>query len=180
MGDKPGTIITFYSYKGGTGRSMALANVAYLLATDIAYGKNKVLMIDWDLEAPGLHRYFQLGSLAGQSRGRLLQGAEQRGLIDLFRSVHAFYLAYAPDSALPESEAHGERARGLFKQLDLQEFLQSYVTSIPGVPNLELLSAGAQNSDYASHVRSFPWEDFYKKYGSFFTLAREQLMQDYD
>src|ERR1700674_4298959 len=47
-------VITFYSYKGGTGRSMALANVAWILASQ---GK-RVLMIDWDLEAPGLHRYF--------------------------------------------------------------------------------------------------------------------------
>src|SRR3954447_15767946 len=47
-------IVTFYSYKGGTGRSMALANVAWILA---ANGK-RVLVIDWDLEAPGLHRYF--------------------------------------------------------------------------------------------------------------------------
>src|SRR3989440_12218630 len=50
----PGKIITFYSYKGGTGRSMALANVAWILASN---GK-RVLAIDWDLEAPGLHRYF--------------------------------------------------------------------------------------------------------------------------
>src|SRR6476469_6969186 len=50
----PGTIITFYSYKGGTGRSMALANVAWILATN---GK-RVLAVDWDLEAPGLHRFF--------------------------------------------------------------------------------------------------------------------------
>ena len=49
----PGQIITFYSYKGGTGRSMALANVAWILASN---GK-RVLMVDWDLEAPGLHRY---------------------------------------------------------------------------------------------------------------------------
>src|SRR5215469_11650434 len=49
-----GTIITFYSYKGGTGRSMLLANVAWILAS---HGK-RVLMVDWDLEAPGLHRYF--------------------------------------------------------------------------------------------------------------------------
>ena len=49
-----GQIITFYSYKGGTGRSMALANVAWILASQ---GK-RVLAIDWDLEAPGLHRYF--------------------------------------------------------------------------------------------------------------------------
>src|ERR1035438_5575749 len=51
----PGRIITFYSYKGGTGRSMALANMAWILASR---GK-KVLAIDWDLEAPGLHRYFR-------------------------------------------------------------------------------------------------------------------------
>src|SRR5262245_50700721 len=50
----PGKIITFYSYKGGTGRSMILANVAWVLAS---VGK-RVLAVDWDLEAPGLHRYF--------------------------------------------------------------------------------------------------------------------------
>lgn len=48
-------IITFYSYKGGVGRSMALANVATLLSK---WGK-KVLMIDWDLEAPGLEKFFE-------------------------------------------------------------------------------------------------------------------------
>jgi MinD-like ATPase involved in chromosome partitioning or flagellar assembly len=47
-------IYTFYSYKGGVGRTMALANVAELFyQTGL-----KVLMIDWDLEAPGLERYF--------------------------------------------------------------------------------------------------------------------------
>ena len=51
---RDGTIVTFYSYKGGTGRTMALANVAWILASA---GK-KVLVVDWDLEAPGLHRYF--------------------------------------------------------------------------------------------------------------------------
>lgn len=48
-------IITFYSYKGGVGRTMALANVAVLMAKR---GK-RVLMLDWDFEAPGLHRYFK-------------------------------------------------------------------------------------------------------------------------
>lgn len=48
-------IITFYSYKGGVGRTFALANIAVLLAQR---GK-RVLAMDWDLEAPGLHRYFQ-------------------------------------------------------------------------------------------------------------------------
>jgi MinD-like ATPase involved in chromosome partitioning or flagellar assembly len=49
-----GTIVTFYSYKGGVGRSFALANIAILLAR---WG-HRVLTIDWDLEAPGLHEYF--------------------------------------------------------------------------------------------------------------------------
>jgi MinD-like ATPase involved in chromosome partitioning or flagellar assembly len=53
-----GEIITFYSYKGGTGRSMALANVAHILAWRIAAPGKRVLAIDWDLEAPGLHKYF--------------------------------------------------------------------------------------------------------------------------
>jgi MinD-like ATPase involved in chromosome partitioning or flagellar assembly len=48
------TIVTFYSYKGGVGRSMALANVALLLARRGL----RVLAVDWDLEAPGLDRYF--------------------------------------------------------------------------------------------------------------------------
>jgi MinD-like ATPase involved in chromosome partitioning or flagellar assembly len=51
--DQRGEIITFYSYKGGTGRSMALANVACLLAARPECQGEGVLMIDWDLEAPG-------------------------------------------------------------------------------------------------------------------------------
>ncbi|HZF50402.1 MAG TPA: AAA family ATPase [Polyangiaceae bacterium] len=43
--------ITFYSYKGGVGRTLAVANVARYLAS---FGQ-KVFAIDLDLEAPGLH-----------------------------------------------------------------------------------------------------------------------------
>ncbi|HUU23744.1 MAG TPA: P-loop NTPase, partial [Phycisphaerae bacterium] len=43
-------IFTFYSFKGGVGRSMAVLNVAYDLA---GRGRN-VLILDMDLEAPGL------------------------------------------------------------------------------------------------------------------------------
>src|SRR5581483_1418394 len=49
-------IFTFYSFKGGVGRSMALANVA-----EVFYARGlRVLMIDFDLEAPGLERYFDV------------------------------------------------------------------------------------------------------------------------
>ena len=50
----PGSVITFYSYKGGVGRSFALANIAVILAQ---WGF-RVLAVDWDIEAPGLHHYY--------------------------------------------------------------------------------------------------------------------------
>lgn len=45
------TSITFYSYKGGVGRTLALANVA----SQLAQLGRKVVAVDLDLEAPGLH-----------------------------------------------------------------------------------------------------------------------------
>lgn len=47
-------IVTFYSYKGGVGRTFCLANVAVRLT---AWGY-RVLCVDWDLHSPGLHSYF--------------------------------------------------------------------------------------------------------------------------
>lgn len=47
--------ITFYSYKGGVGRSLALSNVATRLSE---IGK-KVCIIDFDLDAPGLQFKFK-------------------------------------------------------------------------------------------------------------------------
>ncbi len=52
---KLGRIVTFYSFKGGVGRTMALANIAFLAALN----GHRVLVMDWDLEAPGLAYYFR-------------------------------------------------------------------------------------------------------------------------
>jgi MinD-like ATPase involved in chromosome partitioning or flagellar assembly len=67
------SIVTFYSYKGGVGRSMALANIAVLLARKGL----RVLVVDWDLEAPGLERYFSYFQIDFQGEGilRLLMNA---------------------------------------------------------------------------------------------------------
>ncbi len=54
--------VTFYSYKGGVGRSLALANTAALLAKQ---GRN-VFLIDFDLEAPGLDSFSDFGVTPGQ------------------------------------------------------------------------------------------------------------------
>ena len=49
--------VTFYSYKGGVGRTLALANVAWLLANH-STEPARVLAIDFDLGAPGLSQVF--------------------------------------------------------------------------------------------------------------------------
>lgn len=48
---------TFYSYKGGVGRTLALANVAWLLANHPTEPA-RVLVVDFDLGAPGLYQVF--------------------------------------------------------------------------------------------------------------------------
>lgn len=50
--------ITFYSFKGGVGRTLALANVATLLAKD-RREPCRVLVWDFDLAAPGLEQVFK-------------------------------------------------------------------------------------------------------------------------
>ena len=46
-------VTTFYSFKGGVGRSMALANAA----VELAKRGRRVLTVDFDLEAPGLDTF---------------------------------------------------------------------------------------------------------------------------
>ena len=45
--------VTFYSFKGGVGRTLALMNVA----AELAKTGNNVAVLDFDLEAPGLNTF---------------------------------------------------------------------------------------------------------------------------
>ena len=71
-----GKVVTFYSFKGGVGRSMGLANIGAVLG---AWGY-KVLLVDWDLEAPGLEYYFQ-------RQVNLADVLASPGLIDLLHGM---------------------------------------------------------------------------------------------
>ena len=51
-------VTTFYSFKGGVGRTMALVNVA----VELANTGRRVLVVDFDLEAPGLDTFDLLRS----------------------------------------------------------------------------------------------------------------------
>lgn len=49
-------VTTFYSFKGGVGRTFALVNVAI----ELAKTGRRVLLVDFDLEAPGVHTFASL------------------------------------------------------------------------------------------------------------------------
>jgi cellulose biosynthesis protein BcsQ len=73
--------VTFYSYKGGSGRTLLLANAARYLALS---GK-KVVAVDLDFEAPGLHYKLHIG----RSGERTAEVVPERGAVDYLLATHA-------------------------------------------------------------------------------------------
>jgi len=152
-------IVTYYSYKGGVGRSMAMANVADILARRGA----RVLMIDFDLEAPGLEQYFQIHQPSAR---------RHLGLLDLLLEFkHAM------------SVGSGAAASADFR--DVRRFILPVYERLPGDGCLDLMPAGeredpAQLERYALNVRSFDWQDFYFNWEGelFFEWLRGQLVPE--
>jgi predicted acylesterase/phospholipase RssA/MinD-like ATPase involved in chromosome partitioning or flagellar assembly len=91
-------IYTLYSYKGGVGRSMALAN----LGKCFFESGLKVVMIDWDLEAPGLERYFF------SDETRLADVTSKRGLIDMLREYKEKFPGLARQRAVAAATSGSE------------------------------------------------------------------------
>lgn len=144
-----GEIITFYSYKGGTGRSMALANIACLLAQK-QKASDDVLMIDWDLEAPGLHQFFH-GKFKGSNSKSGDLSLEQLGLIDLFYEIKNW---------LAENKSESENSEDVFKAIDIHKYIVE-----TNIPSLFFMSAGRFDDGlYSARVNEFDWADFFNKF----------------
>jgi len=125
------TIVTFYSYKGGVGRTSALANIAVLLARR----GQRVLMIDFDLEAPGLDQYF-----ADFLPEPPVEGI---GLIYLLHSAFT-----SPDASW---KSH-------LRQVSLPS------EGDPTWPNalLDIIPSGSSGQDYSELVAGFSWKSFFE------------------
>lgn len=147
-------VITFYSYKGGVGRTMALANVAFRLADMHALD---VVVVDWDLEAPGLHEFFDV------SPARL---AESRGVLDYF--IEWREAAKRKDPKPP----------------DAREWLIP-IENTPRSPrhgSLRLLTAARVNQGYDARLSEFDWKDFYANASGALAVEtlRKQLVESAD
>ena len=155
-----GTIVTFYSYKGGTGRTMSVANVAWILAAN----GNRVLTVDWDLDSPGLYRFFH-PFLDPQTQ------ATSTGVIDIITDY--VWKVHQP----------GERSEDWYRTAAQ---VLPHVTSLKweafaGRGALDFLSAGSQNRDYSTALPG-GWDDFYENMGGapFFDAMRDDMKEHYD
>ncbi|MEU3602851.1 FxSxx-COOH system tetratricopeptide repeat protein [Streptomyces sp. NPDC006798] len=163
---RDGRIVTFYSYKGGTGRTMALANTAWILA---ANGK-RVLAVDWDLEAPGLHRFFH-PFLDPSTLGATT------GVIDLITEYA--WAAITPDTARRD-DWHIDYARIQPHAVSLTPEILGW--EFPDGGTLDFVSAGKQNREYSATVSTFDWDNFYDRLGGglFFDALRDDMKANYD
>ncbi|MCG7206826.1 FxSxx-COOH system tetratricopeptide repeat protein [Streptomyces arenae] len=160
-----GRIITFYSYKGGTGRTMALANTAWILA---ANGK-RVLAVDWDLEAPGLDRFFHpfLDPNVLAATG---------GVLNILQD----YAWAATDGITRTGPWHLEFA-------DVEQHAVSLSPERQGLSfenggSLDFLSAGKQFRAYSGTASSLEWDNFYDRLrgGMFLEALRDSMKRSYD
>lgn len=126
-------IISFYSYKGGVGRSQLCANLASYLCHR---ADKKILLWDWDLEAPGLHYFFNKG----------MNDINSPGTIELLRNY-----------------TNVMRTKSNVTENDYPVFLpQSFISLVAGEKGkIDLIPAGSYNDNYISKVNDFDWREFY-------------------
>src|ERR1700722_17359609 len=174
-----GRIVTFYSFKGGTGRTMALANAAWILA---ANGK-RVLVADWDLESPGLHKFFQPFMNPAVS--------DKPGIVDFIRRYEWGAKEQAARIADPDSrdEDREQTPRRAITRLIGDHVAQvgHYVIPVnwafPDNGAIDFLTPGKQgNGVYATTLSALAWDTLYEVLGGaeFFDALRVELKNSYD
>jgi tetratricopeptide (TPR) repeat protein len=137
-------IFTFYSYKGGVGRSMALANIAELFYQ----AGLRVLIVDWDLEAPGLEKFFQT------NQAEILNSP---GIMDMILDYKEHM---SGNSIVSDSDEL------LIKKPE--DYAIDIYPNEHEIGRLQLITAGKRSElhleEYAKNVLSFSWQDFINKW----------------
>ena len=143
---------------------MALANVACLLAEQV--GKEEsILVVDWDLEAPGLHRFFPPRLSTPEIADLGLDPSP--GLIDLFLDI---------EQALPPSTATSDESADAAVSSALSQVNIQRVISETAIPNVKILGAGRDDDgQYSSRVGTFNWESLFRRAPTIYQALAEQL-----
>ena len=165
-------IFTFYSFKGGVGRTMALANVAELL-----YQRGlKVLMVDFDLEAPGLERFFDVSNQDEKPEKRNIpevlyspnEVIDHRGVIDLLLSYKQSYSFHLPNQESENTSEGSKEDKIQFTVEPIDNFIVPLYAQNDKGGKLDIIPSGSRGEgkfpEYARKIHSFDWNDFYAHY----------------
>jgi tetratricopeptide (TPR) repeat protein/cellulose biosynthesis protein BcsQ len=154
-----GEVITFYSYKGGTGRTMALSNIAVLLARQ-HNATAPVLMIDWDLEAPGLHHYFEQ------------QQENKPGVLEFFEACRE-QLLRRRNGALPEND------EALAHEVLSTVGWEQYVTRVDHSSQLYLMRAGRFDASYPDRLAAMQWDELFYNCPALYRCFADRLSRHF-
>jgi len=153
-----GEVITFYSYKGGTGRTMALSNIAVLLARQ-QNATAPVLMIDWDLEAPGLHHYFPES-----------QQESRPGVLEFFEACREQIARLHHGAADDETLAHDVLTAVGWEQ---------YISRVDQGSQLYLMRAGRFDDSYGERLAALHWEELFDACPALFRCFADRLARHF-
>jgi hypothetical protein len=129
-------------------------------------------VIDWDLEAPGLHRYFQ-----PFLTDKELTGQESQGVIDM---AIDFAVRAATPSKDKESDSKWYEAYADFSKWRHKlrwPSGEAIRLGKDGRGEIDFVPAGRQGPEYSKRVNHFDWRHFYEKLGggAFFDAAKRKL-----
>lgn len=147
---------TFYSFKGGVGRTLALVNVA----VELARRGRKVLLVDFDLEAPGLDTFNALKptrwtqGIVEYVTNYVLTGSAPEATQYLYEVPEAAWSKSAPDFARNDVS------------LDLSEDGE-LLTPSKSVGRLWVMPSGKRDAAYASLLNSINWAALYAEHDGY-------------
>jgi tetratricopeptide (TPR) repeat protein len=164
----PGEVTTFYSFESGAARSVALSNMAVLLA-----GRQNatvpVLMIDWDTESPGLHHFFAPGfETPGHDRPR----NERPGLLEYFEACRDQLQTLARSPAAADSE---QLARLVLEAIDWEAYVERVDESRP----LYLMRAGRFDDTYGERAGAMDWDGLFGACPALFRSFAEHMARHF-
>jgi MinD-like ATPase involved in chromosome partitioning or flagellar assembly len=144
--------ICFYSYKGGTGRSLTLANIAYLLASE----GQKVLIMDMDMEAPGQHMTELFHDELPISKPGLLEMLiERKKILDEQKTFVFDIKDYVRRSSIFDRD---------ISKLSNSNNDDEYAT-IQASGGIDLLPVSKSvNDEFQANLAGWDWELFYTQY----------------
>ena len=150
----PGDVTTFYSFESGTARSVALSNMAVLLA-----GRQNatvpVLMIDWDTDSPGLHHCFG-------------QHGQRPGVLEYFEACREHLNVLARSTVELDDE---QMARQVLEAVDWQPYVERVDQSRP----LYLMGAGCFDDTYGERADRMDWDGLFAACPALFRCFGEHM-----